>query len=178
MLALIFIGLMAVGVMQNITWREACKEEGPVFLTFLGGLSGCIAMIGATMTAYGTEPQTGMVIAGLIGTVVFNIVPIKQGLEYQAKFKYAKDISAFTKFKLGPVGAWLRHLLVGLGKCTKILICFTLVGIPLMKAIESSDRRINAYAKQRELEEMKKQMDELENLNKIRREVEADARKK
>lgn len=177
MLVLVFIILAGIGLAQNASWGEACKEEGPSFLTFLGGLSACAAMIAIAMTVYGEEPKTAMAVVGLVGTVVFNLVPIKTGLDYQAKTKYAKDISAFQKFKMGPVWAWARHTLVGIGKCAKIVMYCTIIGIPMVKSMENAERRANAYAKQRELQEMKEYLDEQARLNRAASQGAKDKRK-
>lgn len=165
MLVVVFIALSGIGLVQNVSWGPVCKDENPVFLTFLSGVSAVIAMVAVVLTVYGNEPQTALAVAGLIGTVLFNIVPIKKGLDYQAKAMYDKRISGFTKFKLGPVWAWFRHTLVGVGKCAKIVMYCTLIGIPAVKAMEHSERAINAYEEQVKLREMKEALDEFARIN-------------
>lgn len=179
MVFLICVGIAAYGVMKNLREGESFNSCHVVMLNFLAGLCATVMLVGIVMKSGGSTGVTGMIIGGLIGTIVFQIKDIKEAMELTAHMKAEKtECSGKTKFQLSPLGAWLNGTLIGLGKVGKLVMYFTLIGIPLYRIIENSTNEVDAYAEQVKLREEKQAMEEVARLNRIEREARKDFEKR
>lgn len=173
---IIMIAVAAYGLQLNMKWDKALSKENSMVPTFLAGVCGYIAFVAVGLIASGMD-LLPLAVAGILGTVLFTLKPIRKGLEYQAAFKDIKDFSAMDKFKYGPVAAWLKFTVLGMGKCLKMLLFVTIIGIGPYRMMERQLDSIENYAKQREYQETKEALEEYIETRRAIREGLAEARR-
>lgn len=162
MVFLVCIAIAAYGMQKNIKEGESYLKCHLLLPNFLAGLCAAVALIGICMKAYGSAGKTGMIIGGLIGTIIFDLPDLKQALELSAFMKTTGETySGKLKFQIGPFGTWLNSTLIGLGKVMKLVMYCTIIGIPLYRMCVNMMAQTDAYLEQVELRQRKEAMDKI-----------------
>lgn len=132
---ILLIALLGLGTMNDIKTnllREACKQRGkenaiPSYNLLAVLAAGMAAIVGLIAMMLGS---TGTAVAALVIAVLVTLPYL---------IKAGKDISLMKKanwsggvmMKYQPWWVWGRIVLLGMGKWMHVLMCITIIGIPL-----------------------------------------------
>lgn len=154
-LVLLFIALLGVGTVNDIKAnqaREICRQKGikngvpeySLLSVLAAGMGGIVAFIAAIM---GNAVVT---IVALAITVLVTFPYLKKSIETIPLMKKAGWGSG-GMLRFQPYWIWARIVLLGMGKWTHVLMCCTLVGIPLYGMLKTANVNLEALSEQIEL---------------------------
>lgn len=154
-LILVFIGILGLGTVNDIKAnqaREICLQrripngvpEYSLPVTLAAGMAGIVAMVTAIMA----KPMVAMI--ALAVSILVTIAYWKDALDMVPIMKEA-GWSGYAMRKFQPYWIWARIVLLGIGKWVHIVMCCTLIGIPLYGMMQNVNVSLEMLTEQMEL---------------------------
>ena len=151
---LLAIIIAAAAMIESIWYRHKHREEAEQYASttkLISGIGFIIAVAGIIINECGVRGGAYILIFGLILSFAVCIPALKKDGDV---YYILLGDGRFSKGQLRcihPLYIWFGHAMGGMGMLSKTLLCFTVVGIPIVKSIENSVDTIDYIGEQQQL---------------------------